>query len=141
MNNKEVMKYLDEMQEKNKEIINTLKFDAEKLNKEIFQENKNNKVNTEEIDKENTKTTTEILKTFDNIVSPPKKNKVPTKERKDQLKIKLSSFDLGLNKLQDNISSDLKNQTNIFEEKKKNKIERLKSHRGSKYFQINKIII
>ena len=82
---------------------------------------------------ENLKTTADILKSFENI-SPQRKSKIPNKTNNDQMKKKISSFDVNLNKIQDNISSDLKNQTNIFEEKKKNKMEKLKSCKGGILF-------
>ena len=78
------------------------------------------------------KPTAEILKSF-NVSGPEARKSIITPMKNDNEKVqkKMSSFGLNLNKLQDNISSDLKNQTNVFEEKKKNKMERLKSCRGS----------
>ena len=119
MQNTNVIKHLDELQDKE-----NLNYDTEKISKEIFKDK-----NKEQMKTENFKPTADILKSLEHV-SPHKKNKIPNKTNNDQTKNKIKSFDVNLSKIQDNISSDLKNQTNVFEEKKKHKMERLRSCKG-----------
>ena len=139
MSKQNVIEYLDDIQNKSKEKL--LQYDTGQLKKEIFANFKENS-NEDQLDIENRKQTADILKSFDNISplkikaktlnKPLKTNITENKGNDDELKQRLSSFNLNLNKLQDNISSDIKNQSNIFEEKKRNKMEKLKSCKGGK---------
>jgi len=116
MSSEKVLKCLNELQ-KEKEEINSKNFDIDKFTKD-------------EINVENEKSTADLLKSFEdsNKIIPLKinRNSQKSKENIDYIQNKISSLDSNLNKIKDNMSSDLKNQRSQFDEIKKNKMERMK---------------
>lgn len=135
MSKDKVIEFLDEISKK--EDNNVMNYDHDKLNKEIFPNFAENPEKDSAVNYKR-RLTSEILDSYV-FVSPSKKrnitpnkknNVVEIKKNKDHTKEKLFSFNSNLNKLQDNISFDIKNQSNVFEEKKRNKMEKIKSCRG-----------
>jgi hypothetical protein len=132
MSRDSIIDYLDKICLKGKN-NNIMDYDNEKLNKEIFpnQDEKKERERHKSVNnKETIKLSGDILE-HKSITTLKKKNIVEeTKKDDDKLQEKLTSLNSNLNKLQDNISFDLKNQLNIFEEKKRNKLDKIKTCRG-----------
>ena len=130
MSRNTVIAFLDEISQKKEN--NIMEYDNVKLNKELFPHFDEN---SETINSNNSKRrlTSDILDSYVHVEPSKKKpNNKEIKKNKDELNEKLFSLNSNLNKIKDNISFDTKNQSNIFEQKKKNKMEKIKSCRGNK---------
>lgn len=113
-------------------------YDNELLDKEIFPslcENKKKENLSHSVTFKNTRKLSEDIldtgnkKTLD-LQQKKKNNVIEDKKKDEDVMQKLTSLDSNLNKIQDNIVCDVKNQLNIFEEKKRNKMEKIKTCRG-----------
>jgi hypothetical protein len=144
--NENVIKYLDDIQNL------SINYDPQEFNQEIFinQENENENSSNKSFDsKRNNLPVEDLIKPFNSndnyrrfgsCISPVKRNRLTivnsnVNQNENNSSRKLVSFNSNLDKIKDNVSSDLKNQIDKFEEKKKNKFERLKSLKEGKYIQ------
>jgi len=146
MSKNHINKYLDNLQKgSNIEQTNILDYHEEKLREEIFPENR------EAIKKNYNKTLdTQILKSFekDDLNEKIKLNNLKQKfkiysalknydnnykekeNEKEKLSETLKDFNLNLDKIKDNIDSDLQKQLNLFEQLKRKKKENAKNNTG-----------
>lgn len=141
MSDKKIIQFLDEISKEGND--NNIDFDNDKLKKEIFPNFAEDPEKDLAVIKKR-RNTAEVLNSYVfvpeqrlNTNTGKKISVVENKKQEDNLKERISNFNTNLNKLQDNISFDIKNQSNIFEEKKRKKMEKNQTCRGGKFIYIN----
>lgn len=133
-----VVKYLDEVNKHStNEDNNIYKYDEEIMRREMFPNSiVDNINNVDNIELRKSRLDMKLLEQFedknldekvkqnkfktknkiiDNVFNTAKTQKVETDKNKEKMNEKLTLFNSNLNKIQDNICSDLKNQSNNFE--------------------------